>query len=285
MRRFECYTFSPAGHRSSTQLGIRLATMCVVSIGFAASRASATAGDAQLRLIAHRGGVVEGDLAENTKPALDEAAKRGYWMVEVDVQESADGHAVAHHDADFKRFYGVPKQLADMNWNEIRKLRTKGGARPLDFADFTEACSGRMRLMIDTKGPGHSPEFYEAMHRAMVEHDLLDSAYFIGTGESKAFFRGKARVSVNRDELRAAINAGEDTARLYFLFEHGRSLDAEGIALARKAGVPVVASVNTFHYIGRDHMLAAAADIRRLKKLGVTKFQIDSVYEGFCKEE
>lgn len=262
-------------------VGFGAAILCVVFAACQAARADET-----IKLIAHRGGVVEGDLAENTLPALEAAIDRSYWMIEVDVQESKDGHTVVHHDRDFRRFYGVPRPLAEMTWDEIRKLRTKpGGARPLDFGEFAAACRGRMRLMVDTKGPDHPEEFYQAMERALIENDLLRTAYFIGTAESKAYFKGKSRISVDREKLKAAIARGEDVGRLYFLFEHGRVLDEATVRLARKAGVPVVPSVNVFHYLGRDHMKAAEADIRRLLALEVTQYQIDSVYEKFCREE
>ena len=257
------------------------AICCLILSGGVAALA-----DEPIKLIAHRGGVVEGQLAENTLPALQAAMDRGYWMVEVDVQESKDGHAVVHHDRDFRRFYDVPRLLAEMTWDEIRNLRTKSGnARPLDFDEFTAACRGRMRLMVDTKGPDHPPEFYRAMERALVENDLLRTAYFIGTAESKAYFQGKARISVDRGQLKEALERGEDVGRLYFLFEHGRVLDEATVGLARQAGVPVVPSVNVFHYLGRDHMEAAGADIRRLRMLEVTQYQIDSVYERFCRDE
>ncbi len=68
----------------------------------------------------------------------------------------------------------------------------------------------------------------------------------------------------------------------YFLFAHAAQIDADVVALCRKHGVAVVPSINTFHYLTGSHLEQAAADIRRLKKLGVSEFQIDSVYEKFC---
>jgi hypothetical protein len=49
--------------------------------------------------------------------------------------------------------------------------------------------------------------------------------------------------------------------------------------------VPVVPSVNIFHYAGLDdHFKAAESDIRRLRQLGVTEFQIDSVYDRWLRQ-
>ncbi len=81
------------------------------------------------------------------------------------------------------------------------------------------------------------------------------------------------------------MEKGEDVAKLYFLFEHGADLDAETVKLARRQGVVVVPSVNIFHYPPEKHHKLAESDIRRLRKLGVKYFQIDSVYEKYARED
>lgn len=244
--------------------------------------APVTAGAEELRLIAHRGGVVDSQRIENHLPAIEEAVRRGYWMLEVDVQESADGRLVVHHDDNFQRYYGDRRRVTDLSWSEIERLRsTPGNSRPLEFSEYAAACKGRIRLMLDVKG-AHDAKFFETLERCLRENDLLATAMVIGTGQSKDWFRGKARLGANRRELQTAIDRREDVADRYFLFEHGTDLDAETVELARQQGVAVVASVNTFHYLTGRHEARAAADIERLKKLGVTHFQIDSVYEAAC---
>lgn len=253
---------------------------CILGAGFPMA---APAGDA--KLIAHRGGVVDDQRIENSLPAVDEAVNRGYWMLEVDVRESKDGHLVVHHDPNFWKFYKDKRKVADMTWDEIKELRsTPGDQRPLEFHEYAAACKGRIRLMLDTKSPDHPPEFFDSMEKSLRENDLLESAYFIGTSQSQQRFADLARISVNRKELQAAIDAGEDVASKYFLFEHGNALDKETVELAQQHGVPVVPSVNIFHYLGGNHLSKAAADIHRLRKLGVEEFQIDSVYEEFCRD-
>lgn len=236
------------------------------------------------KLIAHRGGVVDDERIENSLAAVEEAVRRGFWMIEVDVRESKDGHLVVHHDVDFMRYYGDARRVADLTWAEIAKLRSNpGGHRPLEFHEIAAACRGKMRVMIDTKEPEHDSDFFEAMEKALRENGLLESAYFIGTEQSQAYFKGKVRTSITGTALRAAIEAREDVGRRYFLFEHGSELSEATVRLAQGAGVPVVPSVNVFHYPEEGHALRAADDIRRLRKLGVTVFQIDSVYEKFCR--
>ena len=56
---------------------------------------------AELKIIAHRGGVVGEEFAENSPAEIEAAVERGYWMVELDIRESRDGRLVVYHDEDF----------------------------------------------------------------------------------------------------------------------------------------------------------------------------------------
>jgi glycerophosphoryl diester phosphodiesterase len=233
-----------------------------------------------VKLIAHRGGIVDERYAENSASSLEAAIKRGYWMAEVDIRETKDGHLVVQHDPDFKRFYGVNRKVADMTWSETSLLRaTPGGGRPLEFHELAALARGRIQLMIDTKEPSHPERFYSEMEKALRENGLLDGAFFIGTEESQNRFKGKSRIGVDRRSLQKALDNREAVSRLYYLFEHGRTLDKEGLDLAARTGVPAVVSINTFHYADMDHWKGAEADTRRLRKLGMIYFQIDSVYD------
>jgi glycerophosphoryl diester phosphodiesterase len=232
-----------------------------------------------IRLIAHRGGVVDQQRPENSASAAQEAIRRGYWMLEMDLQESKDGHLVVHHDDDFVKSYGVHRTPAELTWDEIRQFHAvEDGSRPLEFSEYAALCRGKVQLMIDTKEPSHPRAFYQSLERTLRENGLLEGAYFIGTAEARAWFKGKSRISVDRDELRKMVDAGEATSRLYFLFEHGTTLDEKGMALAQRAGIPAVVSINDFHYSG-DHMKQAHSDIERLRRAGLTYFQIDSAYD------
>ena len=238
-----------------------------------------------LKLIAHRGGVVDERHIENNIPGVEEAIRRGYWMLEVDIRESKDGHLVVQHDADFQRFYGDKRRVSDMTWEEIRELRsTPGDLRPLEFAEYAAACRGKIRLMLDIKEPEHSEAFSQSLIATLEENDLLGSAYVIGTEQSRKLLFGRAKVGINPLKLVDHIAGGEDVGKRYFLFAHAKDFDQEVIELARSRGVEVVPSINTFHYPAKTNMQDAEADIARLKKLGVTHFQIDSVYEPYCRE-
>lgn len=237
---------------------------------------------ASVKWIAHRGGVVDARYSENSPASLEAAVRHGYWMIESDIRETKDGRIVTHHDPDFNRFYRDPRKLADMTFDEIRKLRAEpGGTPPMTFAELCDACKGRLRIMLDTKEPSHSAAFYQEMERDLGRAGLLESMYVIGTEESRRYFLGKAKIGVNFAQLQKSVAGNEDVAARYFLFEWGRTLTAEQVAFAQKHRVTIVPSVNTFHYAptGKDPLEAGSADIRRLRPLGVTEFQIDSVYE------
>jgi hypothetical protein len=189
------------------------------------------------------------------------------------------------HDKDFQRAYGVNQNVADLTWNEIRQLRSRSGAQPPStLGEFAACCRGKMRLMIDSQETGSQGGFFEKMEQILRENDLLSSAFFIGSAEQKAHFKGKARIAVGREGLKQAVAAGEAVSSLYFLFEHGNVLDESTVKYARSLNVPVVASVNTYHYfIHRGHS-DPESDIRRLRRLGVTYFQIDSDFTRFFNQ-
>ena len=240
---------------------------------------------APVRIIAHRGGVVGDQYVENSAASLEAAVERGYWMIEVDVRESRDGKLVVNHDPDFRRFFHDPRRLADMDWPAIAALRgDPGGARPLLFHELAAQAKGRLRLMLDTKPTNPSDAYLEAVRRVLRDNDLLDSAYVLGGRDRERWIGNGARVGLPVEDLEAAAQRGEDVARGYFVFEHGRDLDADKVRRGQAFGVPVVPSINIFHYddLG-DHMAAAEADVRRMLNLGVEEFQIDSPYDVWLR--
>ncbi len=236
--------------------------------------------DSDIRLIAHRGGIVDENHIEHSFDGLRAAIDRGYWMVEVDVRETKDGFPIVHHDTNFSRYYGDPRQVAELTWSQIRQLRaTPGNERPLLLDEFLEVCQGKIRLMLEMKGPSHDLVYYESVEKILREKGLLQEAFMIGISEAKGYYKGKLRISLQREGLRKAIAADEDVSELYFLFDGSKKIDAETIRLAREADVPIVAAINRHHYRGDDAMPQAHSDIARMQRLGIRTFQIDSIYD------
>lgn len=83
--------------------------------------------------IAHRGGSLEAE--ENTAEAFAHAVTLGYRHIETDVRATADGVVVVHHDPTFARMFGDPRAVADLTWDQVSRLRTKGGAQVPRLSD------------------------------------------------------------------------------------------------------------------------------------------------------
>lgn len=76
--------------------------------------------------VAHRGGSLEAE--ENTMEAFARAVALGYTHVETDVHATRDGVAVIHHDATLARMTNDPRAIADLDWADLARVRTHGGA-------------------------------------------------------------------------------------------------------------------------------------------------------------
>ena len=247
-----------------------------------------SAGDTPVRLIAHRGGVVDDQIIENNRAYIEAAVERGYWMLEVDVRRTRDNVPIAHHDSTFQRYYEDRRSVGDLSWNEVSVLRANpGGESPLRLSDYLAVCDGRVRIMLDIKSE-KSPlpeKFLQEIERVMREHGQLDQAYLIGAEEARQYFLGKLRVSGGYDDIVAARKRGEDVDSRYFYFPRGRTFTSDDIVRALQLGVPVVPSINTFHYPAAERMTQAREDIDRMRRGEVTEFQIDSIYDQWLLDE
>lgn len=104
------------------------------------------------RPIAHRGlhdaaaGVIE-----NTPSAFAAAVDAGYG-IECDVQVSADGEAMVHHDDALGRLTEGSGELAAMSAVALGKVRFKqGDGRIMMLAELCELVGGRTPLVIELK--------------------------------------------------------------------------------------------------------------------------------------
>lgn len=240
--------------------------------------------DDTVRLIAHRGGIVDEAHAENSPRSVDAAIERGFWMIEVDIRRSRDGQAIVQHDATFDRFYNVPRAVDQMTWSEIEALRsTPGGTRPMRFEELCERCAGRIRLMLDIKGTDYPEAFYRDVIDSLRRHSLLETTYSLSGGPIPSLTRGVVARAVDRRALAEAVAAREPVASTCYLFELGSVLDENALRLCREHNVTPVAALNTFRYERAkvDHLKGAEADAQRLRALGVRHFQIDSIYQRY----
>lgn len=232
-------------------------------------------------LIAHRGGVVDSNAAENSMPALQRAVEHGYYMVEVDLRTTKDGELIIQHDPDFKRYFHVNKRVTDMDWKDIRNLRSdRGGSRVLQFEEVLKYCSGKIQLMIDNKISGNDTILFQKVVNLLSKYNLQTKALMIGTTESTAFFTGKIRLSCTREQLEKNMQMPDYNSENYYLF--GADLTKDDVQWAVKNKILAVGVVNEWRYrragASQDDI---KKDIRRLTETGLQYFQIDSIFEHF----
>ena len=104
------------------------------------------------RPVAHRGlhdrarGIVE------NMPGAVEAAIDGNFAIEVDLQLSADGEAMVHHDDELGRLTEGSGALLDMTAAELRAVRFKDTTeRMMSLGDLCGLVGGRAPLLIEVK--------------------------------------------------------------------------------------------------------------------------------------
>jgi hypothetical protein len=235
-------------------------------------------------LIAHRGGVVDSTFTENGLPALKEAARQGYKMVETDMRVTADGVLIANHDADFNRFYGDHRKVTETKWANARALTSKLDANhPMLLEEVFRFCAGhKMAVMLDNKITGLDSALFSGLSAMLDRYHLRETALMIGTDESTEFFTGKVRLSCSRKQLEENMKKPGYRPDHYYLFERPASLTREDVAWARENNIRVVAAINKFHYRKSADMMAdAKKDCERMLAYGVTEFQIDSEFRPF----
>ena len=100
--------------------------------------------------IAHRGGSLEAE--ENTMEAFAHAVGLGYGDIETDVHATRDGVAVIHHDATLARMTGDARAIAETDWAELARVRTRGGAA-IPRAEEALAAFPEVRFVFELKAP------------------------------------------------------------------------------------------------------------------------------------
>ena len=103
------------------------------------------------RPVAHRGLHNGVTAIENTATAF-KAAMDGGYAIETDVQITADGEAMVHHDFALGRLTLGSRQLAAMTAAGLKEVPFKGTAdRMMTLGDLCDLVGGRVPLVIELK--------------------------------------------------------------------------------------------------------------------------------------
>lgn len=242
-------------------------------------------------LIAHRGGVVDDSLSENSIKGLEEAIRRGYTHVEVDARVTGDGHVVCFHDENLVRETGVDKNISDLTLAELKQIRLTKSQEPIPtFDEFCSRCAGRINLMIDIKGASerYIEQYAVEIENALIKYGLLQDALFIVNRMSSRsqekvadWFLGKAKTAWRFNLVKTQIFASAlpEPGKYHFVFDSPRDFSKDMIDGFHKLGLIVIASVNTDHYKTGDPRKQGLADIQKMLDWGVDGLQIDSCYD------
>lgn len=102
--------------------------------------------------IAHRGlHDASAGVIENTAAAFSAAVAAGY-AIETDLQISADGEAMVHHDDALGRVTEGSGRLTEMSAIQIQAVRFKtGGGRILTLGELCDLVGGRATVLLELK--------------------------------------------------------------------------------------------------------------------------------------
>jgi glycerophosphoryl diester phosphodiesterase len=222
---------------------------------------------------AHRGfaaGPARG--AENSMAAFEQAVALGYRYLETDVRVTADGVALAFHDARLDRVTDRTGVVAELPYAEVKGALI-GGLEPIPLLTDVLAAGPEVRINIDVKSdPGIAPTVQAIRHTGAL-HRVCIGAF--ATRRIVALRRAlgpRLVTSLGPREV-LALKTGPRVLRRRLTgrcaqvparLGRARFVDARFVAAAHRAGIAVhVWTVND------------ATDMTRLLDLGVDGIMTD----------
>ena len=104
--------------------------------------------------------------------AFARAVALGYTHIETDVHATRDGVAVVHHDPTLARMTGETARIADLDWADLQRIRTLGGAA-IPRADELLAAFPRLNITVELKCDRVAGPLAEVIGRADALNRVL----------------------------------------------------------------------------------------------------------------
>ncbi len=148
---------------------------------------------------------------ENSLPAFEAAVKGGFG-IECDVQLTKDGKPVIFHDDTLTRMCGVDKRVCELTFDEIRKLRLAGSEYGIPtLEEFLECVNGKVPLLIELKGVTFDTALCDTVAPILDKYEgefVIESFNPILLGQMKTirpnFIRGQLVTTLNREKNEAS---------------------------------------------------------------------------------
>ncbi|MBR2333257.1 MAG: hypothetical protein IKA60_02880 [Rikenellaceae bacterium] len=144
--------------------------VCAVWLGASFVSAKLFSGSDRVRddiaITAHRGGA--GYAPENSLTAVLRSLNMGVSSIEIDVQQTKDGHIVVCHDNTVDRTTNGSGKISEMTLDEIRALQlvaedgTLLGEGVPTLGEVLEAMGGRAHLLLEIKRYADTPDEIES---------------------------------------------------------------------------------------------------------------------------
>lgn len=236
-----------------------------------------------MKLIAHRGGVVGSEVPENSKEALLLASEKEYWGVELDMRITKDSVLIAHHDPHLLRFYDVERKVTEMRWDEIEGLVSHNGTKVQKLDDALALCAELgLNVMIDNKVEGLPISVFEQLVELLDYYGLLRNALMIGSDASTEYFTGKIRLSCTREQLEQNMLRNDYSPGNYYYFGNPTKEDA---TWAKKNNIMVVGVINEWVIKKESEQEEVEMIIQNLLVNGIEYVQLDSKYDSYFDTE
>ena len=196
IRLYDRFGSSPDAHLSSRAISEKLATrdrrrmsMKWALTGLAVAAVLAAVGgylfmdnvrlEDDVVVIAHRGAA--GSAPENTLASVALAVEQGADIVEIDVQETADGEVVVVHDSDLMRVGGAAVKIWEATYDELLVVDVGSwygaefsGQRVPTLEQVLEICKGRSKVDIELKYYGHNDRLEERVAEIVERMGMED---------------------------------------------------------------------------------------------------------------
>ncbi len=129
-----------------------------------------------VKVIAHRG--ASSSYPENSLEAIEESARLGVEMVEVDLRLTKDQIPVLFHDKKLKRLLGRQGNLSEMTFKEWQECKILDTGTPYSFQDFLVSSGSPRKSILDIKEFGMESIVSKMIERAGCMQDIIVSSFY-----------------------------------------------------------------------------------------------------------